>query len=1483
LPNSFRAAGISQLDGVASDGIHLFWSTPDSVPFSVRGFDIQRRVASVRDSIVCYTASPSEIEHVNATLRLTCPAGLIALQESPCPKQLDDLPDEPFTGSVESPGLHCLDFRTYALGSRPKPSRISGVEFQIRDSAELRIASTPYGNGLDCAKELVIRLDPPVRWVSLMMAHLKPPATLVVLNRDGSLAGRETLLGATNEAETVEFTGSAINQIALTAQHGASFLLRICTASAPPPPVSDENEQSSRRNAARDAPVRSVLLLQTDTHAAYAVASRAASETHRCYIYNIDLLVTRSAVRVTVGVPYVIAIGLRDRKVVHLRYAGGSSGIQTLILGPSPIDSIRLYVGQLLTFLQICFTKPLTAEQEEGAWGGAPYIAKGIQLPLQTLDPALATSADEVARASSRVLPGEAFDPSQFGKVAEILNEAVSVTKGAPQFASHLTRDNTDAPPVEVRSWPFGLSLSLRPTWRRVLGLGYLDRGAGLNPGQRYEYRITGYFKRGDLEETFRGFHTVPVGTLLPPTFHLGPILFQSASSLKVTFANPPANNALEATSRKGVTIGAGYSPTLLLEFETPVAAVSLELEPRPGDDLTWNALSAAAIPGLTGAKEDGVVAIARRVDLQFNEPMQTLVLTGRAFLYGVRVFVQLPSPGTSPDDILVMSAVTDPITYETTPMPNPPLWVGTVNLQEPIVPGDPVVATSDPPKEIGFRVLWLPPPATGNPVPIWWPDDLSASPPTDVAGYRLERRQVDGAGVYASVGDADLLFYGSRGSRPDPIPLGRGADLLEIFRDQAPPRPPVPIFIDAQDVLIDPDGSGPPPGSLHQYRVSSVDVLGRASSPTVGSVVRLEKHIAPPQPVGPPAPADGYGPAAPAGVRARVIQSNSATQDILLEWGWRDQEAQLDPFATEFRIYLQTHPPDLVRGQLTGTATLQGSAFRMAATLDLPVAADEMVGSYLDAGGYPFRVAANTAGTTIVVDLQQSALETSQIPKPSTFVFMRQVTGEALRASAMERRVAVQPIVGTGGQQYTFQNAITLDPDHPRARVWVGVSSADSQAYVPDELSANSLNGGRPGNESRVVVAAASASYVGQPTFTVDPPLPDVPELVLNEPTTNDISFPLDLPMLMPGLPLPAGNRVRLERLSVDSLLACLRANDDDTIGVTLPTGDSADYTLDSAEDQSDFLAEIRSGTPARIENRFIMDLLTRYMAGFESLWTATKVGDGPIGPVVDKLPGKAERYLHRIRAVDAAGHVSAGSAVVPQVVRVPSLRSPAGPRLSLQDSSDDTLRLTIDYQDGFDVRWLAVFTVSRAADEDFSDAESTGQQLLRQPNLRNRYPNDGIRVRLAGGEFVAPTSVVAVMPGPTDGMDRSSEVILTPGFGMRVAVWAVVMTRDGIPSALAGPKLAITAPPPLVPPALTLAATPQGDQAIWTATGDGVQLRLERSLDAGGSWSAVTPWLPGTTTTRTVSAAGAGARSYRLVLRDGIGRVFAGEPTPI
>ena len=57
-------------------------------------------------------------------------------------------------------------------------------------------------------------------------------------------------------------------------------------------------------------------------------------------------------------------------------------------------------------------------------------------------------------------------------------------------------------PFVEVRPWPYALSLTAMVEWRRALGFGFLDAGSGLVAGTHYDYRITGHFKRRDIEES---------------------------------------------------------------------------------------------------------------------------------------------------------------------------------------------------------------------------------------------------------------------------------------------------------------------------------------------------------------------------------------------------------------------------------------------------------------------------------------------------------------------------------------------------------------------------------------------------------------------------------------------------------------------------------------------------------------------------------------------------------------------------------------------------------------------------------------------------------------------------------------------------------------------------------------------------------------------------------------------------------------------
>ena len=106
-----------------------------------------------------------------------------------------------------------------------------------------------------------------------------------------------------------------------------------------------------------------------------------------------------------------------------------------------------------------------------------------------------------------------------------------------------------------------------------------------------------------------------------------------------------------------------------------------------------------------------------------------------------------------------------------------------------------------------------------------------------------------------------------------------------------------------------------------------------------------------------------------------------------------------------------------------------------------------------------------------------------------------------------------------------------------------------------------------------------------------------------------------------------------------------------------------------------------------------------------------------------------------------------------------------------------------------------------------------------------------------------------------------------LLPGFDKRVSVWALTMTRDGIPSRLAGPVTVHTGPLPLVVPGLIVTTAAGNDTAMWASASDATEVALERSIDGGLSFRQVSPWLPSTATSHVV--AGAGSRVYRLVVR--------------
>jgi hypothetical protein len=750
--------------------------------------------------------------------------------------------------------------------------------------------------------------------------------------------------------------------------------------------------------------------------------------------------------------------------------------------------------------------------------------------------------------AASRLLPGDVFSTPGFAELSHLMNRTVDAAAGGdPSRISMLVRRNAQESFVELDPWRYGMSISVAAAGRRMLGISYRDPGEGLIPGDTYDYRIGGYFRRGDLAETFYGFHTVPRGTELPEVFYLRDLRFSCKDPLCIETFPGVDKNATEWFGRKGLRL---RDQTLSIELPNPLTRLILELEPAGEHLLDYSAFEWLGV--FPNRVADGPVPHGRRVELTFPKPVSLVCLSGWAFLYGVRTTTL--DPADDPEEIVPDYITIPAIKYERTPLPDPPPQLGTDHLQHPLLTGDPEETVKTPLNNMGFRLTWFPPGQLTT-----WPPDFPGAPPFEAGTFEIERRRVDTNSEFGPLEpgqeeQAPLLVAADRSSRTEPGPVFLGADLLALYPEKRPATPPVNPWMELEDVLWTPGHpQGPPPGSTHQYRISTVDIIGRHSAnPTLGSIVMLEKHLPPPQPCAPvkPPPPDIVQ---PRGVRARVIQANDpgrvppgempasvmhasdddlkksfpdevracldgATDAIVLEWGWTDRERTNDPFATEFRVYIQGTPPDIVTGALAQQAVWNGSTYELKATFSQEIAADAFAGQYVNAGGYPFRVAGHTGGSggTATLYLEPSRLNPALAPGAGKQFLTPALKGSEGRPAAWGARVHCEPIAARTDYAYVFLNVFSgqLQPTaaNPSVRVWVGVSAADNQGYIKDELKTGPW-GGRPGNESHIVAVSAVACYFGRPELIGQRPLFDIPETTLDEVNGPVVTHAMDVP----------------------------------------------------------------------------------------------------------------------------------------------------------------------------------------------------------------------------------------------------------------------------------------------------------------------------------------------------------------------------------
>ena len=1099
----------------------------------------------------------------------------------------------------------------------------------------------------------------------------------------------------------------------------------------------------------------------------------------------------------------LLALALCNGKVVQ--WAVGNTAPVSLQLFAPSIDTVVLYTSGVSS-IQICAMTVVDANG--GAWSKAPYIAKGLTLPIHETDPALVTPVQEYAAAKARLLPAETLIQGDFGQFAETLRAPASAsTMGRPGERMTLVRSDP-AQSYEELSLDGQLSmLALHPKLRRVLGFAFRDN-QGLVANQAYLYRITGRFLAEDLTDEIYDVHRVPTSTVLPAAVSIRDLTLRFQTPVKVVLDPAPPDNALRTVSRRGIRIDTtGYDSSWLLPsydawsaiIGFPRAVTKVVLEVAPGHSFSY----AGGLSQAFGSPPQTPLPGGSRVELTFATGITELRMAGTGTLYAVR----LPSGSSG---IVEVHAYTAPIVYAAQPLPAPPVVLTCYSFQQPqAVLNGPIDESTPvaPRPPVGFKLNWLPATIGGLGV---WPTDIDSGPPLDTVAYQIEHRAIvppAPPGAWEAIAGDDNLTLGSR---DDTAPLQRltyGCDLDALFPAIRPRSPTAGFLLHLSDVFGETDPStgktrsAQPPGSFHQYEIRSMDAVGRISATaTLSNVARLEKHIPPPLPVGPqPEPVvDAQGRlTAPPGPRARAIVKGAPglppedvallgthANAILLEWGWRQQERELDPATAEFRAY-SSKPADVINASITAVNPQPGF-WQIAMTTSLPLIANELAGQWITSNGYPFRIVQNDAGTTPGVQVERSFLLPALQPTTGPVTFGRPLRPEHQNPGGWAARVAIYPLTASNTYRHVFYDLLTLGVSNPRDAIWVGVSAADSQSYISDQRTTGA-NANRPGNESAVVTCAVTARYRGQPTFSIPPPLGDVPEIVTDEPTGRQVVAVLDLNALLGGA-LPSGSPVALERCSADDVIS--RASvAGGAVLLTHPDGTEETIVFGNPGDEAAVLATLGSDNPQRLVNKYLLHLVAA--SGDSSVFFERVSGDiDQVGAVSDRLAPKPGRFLYRVRAADSLGHVSDGGAILPVVVRVPSTASATTPQRRSLTTTDTAVELTVGIAADPDTTTALLFGVFAPPG---SDPPKQGEaQLLRTPNRRDLYPNDGLRLRLSDGTLLAP--LVAKDLGDADVTvlpDGTRIVVLEASTtkGSWATLWCYALTRDGLPSYACGP----------------------------------------------------------------------------------------------
>lgn len=1122
-----------------------------------------------------------------------------------------------------------------------------------------------------------------------------------------------------------------------------------------------------------------------------AVPSAFASTGQTCDVITLELAATQSFVRIIVEASASFAIGLRDGKTV----AGGAviSALATHDLSAPAINRVILYVLGLKTFT-VCVPK----EEDDTSWENMPVV-KQLQLPIRELMPSLANASDEYAEAKSRLISGESLDEVEFASLADELRMLVNAD-GPPRpiDLSLLMRNEQDGSPQELCALDPIRTMLIHPCWRRVIGLAWFDDDPQLEPGQTYEYRVTGGFPTTDVYHRVVGFHTVPSQTALPAEVYLGDVRLRFPQPRVVELARD--DGQLRSVTRRGVRLSSRDEPwwhvpslddwSVVIDF--PDAVQSIEIDIETGHELRYAHGAAWITPSSVDPLPPGP-----RASLTFPTPIHQLLLDGRGFLESIRI----PIPGAPPKEDVSLSVPTGPIVFVDSPLPPPPLFAQLANLQQAqsVATEDQPNGPTPPPHTLGFEIRWRPAPKPGV---TGWPPDIDAAPQLESTLFQIEHKQIGPTTTeWIAVADDENYTAGDRAYGMDMPPIHMGVDLMAVFPEVRTPGAGAVDFFWRDVFDFNDDGTdatdmprpAPPPGTVHRYRIRAVDAIGRPSATwTETGDLRLEKHVPPPLPAAPDlTPADQLTEPAITGVRARVLvrdapdltnqeQTILGTHNnaIILTWGWHDEQRRQDPFANEFRIYTNHRPPGRVRATILSGSPQGIDRFDAAISGDRPFVANAARGTIIEAGAQ-FRVLSHGPGPATTLELRSLERDASGAyvaPAVGLIEMPIRLTPEQTRAAFWTDRIAIQSIDSRTVYSETLFDLLNLTPEHPVNVIHVGVSSADAESYIPDPLAPAST---RPGNESPIVGVRCEGRWYGRPVIVDTPSLAPVPVIVTPEPGPRPLIFPLKL---SPHTTLPPTTRVRPERVADDEVFRAYRVDGNRLIARVVDPPQAGEteqeITVPNAADRAAILAAISSGNVSSLDDRFVV-----YLASVHPL-RARLFRGATIDPVTldqfrETLPNRGARWVYRLRLADAAGHLSADGVTLRVIVRVPTTTALATPVRIERGPSRVVLRVG----GGSEVTDLLVFmhvlpssAASRADAELLRVASSTGGAGIR------------VRLRLPDGTLLAPSVKSLGDPGVMRDGPWRVVTLQTPADEL-VRVWACAATRDAVISPPGGP----------------------------------------------------------------------------------------------